>query len=146
MHRPPPLDRSALRRLVTIWETRVSRLIGPLGAKLDHLPVLQAFWPERELTVAQLRESVPYTHQKLTHVLRNMQDDGFIARRGPARRPVQVRFFLTPEGQALQEAASAAILDVDEAAVEGFNPDERVRFWEFVQRATENLEPAAGER
>lgn len=117
----------------------VQQTAAGLGFSSGQFPILTELWKEEGLTQRQLLDRVEVEQATIANTLSRMERDGLIERRPhPQDRRAQ-QIFLTQKSRDLQEAATAAISDAEDAIFSGFRRFERELLKEYMRRAIENV-------
>ncbi|MDO8186435.1 MarR family winged helix-turn-helix transcriptional regulator [Conexibacter sp. JD483] len=129
----------ALKRTATALRTAMEASLRSLGLSVPQYSCLEILSARPEISNADLARGVFVTRQAMHQLLGGLQEAGLVSAVGSGR--VQ-RYSLTPEGQRVIVAASAAVVAVEERMLSGLGAAERRRLHDDLERCT----AALGER
>lgn len=84
------------------------------------------------------------SHPTVSGLLSRLEQKGFIALETDPRDRRSKRIVLLEKGRACQEMTHQQILENESRIVQGFTPEERALFLNFLQRAIENMHLDSG--
>ena len=92
--------------------------------------------PSRQRQLADYYEIDPAA---VCRMLDSLQKGGFVTRCGDGQDKRRDRVEITPAGQAAYDTWQACCRDMEERMLEGFTPEERQQFADYLGRAYRNL-------
>ena len=113
--------------------------LQPFGLSVPQYSCLEILDGRPGISNADLARGVFVTRQAMHQLLGGLQEAGLVSAGGHGR--VQ-RYSLTPEGQRIITAASAAVAAVEEQMLSGLPPSERQRLHSNLERCTAALSDA----
>ena len=126
----------ALKRTATALRTAMEGSLRSLGLSVPQYSCLEILDARPGLSNADLARGVFVTRQAMHQLLRGLQEADLISADGRGR--IQ-RYSLTPEGERVVEAASAAVAAVEEQMLSGLPPSKRRRLQDDLERCTAAL-------
>jgi DNA-binding MarR family transcriptional regulator len=126
----------ALKRTATALRTAMEASLRSLGLSVPQYSCLEILNARPGISNADLARGVFVTRQAMHQLLGGLQEAGLVSAGGRGR--VQ-RYSLTPEGQRIITAASAAVAAVEEQMLSGLQPSERQRLHSDLERCTAAL-------
>jgi DNA-binding MarR family transcriptional regulator len=126
----------ALKRTTTALRTAMEASLRSLGLSVPQYSCLEILNARPGISNADLARGVFVTRQAMHQLLGGLQAAGLVSAVGQGR--VQ-RYSLTPEGQRIITAASAAVAAVEEQMLSGLQPSERQRLHNELERCTAAL-------
>jgi DNA-binding MarR family transcriptional regulator len=126
----------ALKRTATALRTAMEASLRSLGLSVPQYSCLEILNARPGISNADLARGVFVTRQAMHQLLGALQDAGLVSAAGQER--VQ-RYALTPGGQRIITAASAAVAAVEEQMLSGLRPSERQRLHSDLERCTAAL-------
>lgn len=155
---PPPAEPPPLRWREALSDERIAHLVklafretsralqsrlAAHGVPYGHWTLLRVLWQTDGLTQRQLAEQARVAEPSALAALRQMQEQGYVARRKVAGNQKQVRVFLTSKGSALRGATVGAAEEVNRVALDGIPREEVAAARRALVRIVENLEREA---
>jgi DNA-binding MarR family transcriptional regulator len=126
----------ALKRTTTALRTAMEASLRSFGLSVPQYSCLELLDSRPGISNADLARGVFVTRQAMHQLLGGLQAAGLVAAEGQGR--VQ-RYSLTPEGQRIVAAASAAVVAVEETMLSGLQPAERQGLHGALERCTAAL-------
>jgi DNA-binding MarR family transcriptional regulator len=126
----------ALKRTATALRTAMEASLRSLGLSVPQYSCLEILNARPGISNADLARGVFVTRQAMHQLLGGLQEAELVSAGGQGR--VQ-RYSLTPEGQRIIAAASAAVAAVEEQMLSGLQPSERQRLHNDLERCTAAL-------
>jgi DNA-binding MarR family transcriptional regulator len=126
----------ALKRTATALRTAMEASLRSLGLSVPQYSCLEILNTRPGISNADLVRGVFVTRQAMHQLLGGLQEAELVTAGGHER--VQ-RYSLTPQGQLIITAASAAVAAVEEQMLSGFQPSERQRLHSDLERCTTAL-------
>jgi len=154
----PPPEPPALRWREALSDERIAHLVklafrgtsralqsrlAPHGVQYGHWTLLRVLWQTDGLTQRQLAEQARVAEPSAFAALRQMQAQGYVARRKVPGNQKQVRVFLTSKGAALRGATVGAAEEVNRVALAGIPAEEAAAARRVLVRIVQNLEREA---
>ena len=136
---PGHLISLAARGFARLSEARLK----PLGFGVGHLPVLVALQEGRADTQRDLARFAKIEQPSMAQMLVRMERDGLIQRTPDASDGRTSRIALTGVAQERLPEASAALLDGNREALDGFTDEEAAQFVALLTRVIANLDRLA---
>lgn len=130
-----------LRRTLATMTAEVERRMEPLGlTEAQWRPLLRLYLASEGVNVAALARICILDAGAMTRMLDRLESKGLCrrVRSQEDRRVVQLE--LTPEGRAAAVKVPGVLLDLQEAALEGFSADEVGQLRSLLGRLLANLE------
>ncbi|GIE76857.1 MarR family transcriptional regulator [Actinoplanes philippinensis] len=125
----------AVKRLQWRHHREANRRLAPLGLSLVQWDTLRHLHAEHEPSLHRLAELTFQTDQSMGELARRMVDRGLIERvEGPGRK---VQHRLTPAGDDLRRAGSAAVDEVLRESLGHLSADERETLHTLLRKAAE---------
>jgi DNA-binding MarR family transcriptional regulator len=129
----------ALKRTATALRAAMEASLRSLELSVPQYSCLEILSARPGISNADLARGVFVTRQAMHQLLGGLQEAKLVSAVGQGR--VQ-RYSLTPEGQRVVKAASAAVVAVEERMLSGLQASERQRLHDDLERCT----AALGER
>lgn len=126
----------ALKRTATALRVAMEGSLRSLGLSVPQYSCLEILSARPGISNADLARGVFVTRQAMHQLLGGLQEAGLVSAAGEGR--VQ-RYSVTPEGQRIIAAASAAVAAVEEQMLSGLGAAERRRLHEDLERCTAAL-------
>lgn len=126
----------ALKRTATALRTAMEASLRSFGLSVPQYSCLEILDARPGISNADLARGVFVTRQAMHQLLGGLQEAELVSAGGQGR--VQ-RYSLTPEGQRIIAAASAAVAAVEERMLSGLQPLERQRLQSDLERCTAAL-------
>jgi DNA-binding MarR family transcriptional regulator len=126
----------ALKRTATALRAAMEASLRPLGLSVPQYSCLEILDARPGISNADLARGVFVSRQAMHQLLGGLQEAGLVTATGPVR--VQ-RYSLTPKGEQMVAAASAAVAAVEEQMLSGLQEPERQRLLDDLERCTAAL-------
>jgi DNA-binding MarR family transcriptional regulator len=126
----------ALKRTAIALRTAMEASLRPLGLSVPQYSCLENLNARPGISNADLARGVFVSRQAMHQLLGGLQGAGLVAAGGQGR--VQ-RYSLTPEGERIIVAASAAVAAVEEQMLSGLQQFERGQLHSELERCTAAL-------
>ncbi|MEK0313536.1 MarR family winged helix-turn-helix transcriptional regulator [Cohnella sp. 56] len=142
MHHHPHHHRELsqiMSRVVKLHRRETDKLIQPAGVYPGQPPVLFRLADEDGLRQRDLAERVGLAPATLTVMLSRMEKSGLVERRPDERDQRVSRVYLTGKGREALTAVREAIRVVEERALDGFLPEERLLMRRMLLQMRHNL-------
>ena len=127
-------------RLDRLLAQALQHRVRDQGVQAGQLPVLLCLWDEDGLTQAELCRRVRVEQPTMANTLSRMVRDGLVAKTKDARDKRKTHIRLTERGRDLQPLLTMSMEEVEEAAFEEFEAEERQALAALMRRAVANLE------
>jgi DNA-binding MarR family transcriptional regulator len=118
---------------------RAHALLEDLGLYHGQPRLLRALWQEEGKTQSDLAARLHVRPATITKMLQRMAEAGFVERRRDSRDQRVVRVYLTDAGRAVRERVRQVWEQMEQEALEGFDPEESSQLRGFLLRIRENL-------
>jgi DNA-binding MarR family transcriptional regulator len=130
-----------VNHLARILEQALRKQIEPLGVVPGQFAQLLALYEEDGLTQTELCDRVRIEQPTMANTLARMERDGLIERVPDPHDRRRSRVMLTPRARRLQTRLVAAAQDVNAAATEGLDTQQRQAFLHTLGKIIDNLGP-----
>lgn len=107
------------------------------------LGYLGQYGPSRQRQLADYFEIDPAA---VCRMLDSLEKSGFVTRCGDGQDKRRDRIAITPAGQTAYDAWRCCCQTMEKQMLEGFTPEERARFADYLSRAYRNLKTAGEEQ
>lgn len=84
------------------------------------------------------------THPTVSGLLSRLEQKGFVELKTDPNDRRSKRIVISEKGLACHERMHAVILENESRIVQGFSPEEKAQFTQFLQRAIDNVRPDCG--
>ena len=125
---------------------RVHALLEDLGLYRGQPRLLHALWEREGRTHSELAERLNVQPATITKMLQRMQEAGFVQRRQDSQDQRVSRVYLTTAGRDIQERVQQVWQQLEEEALVGLTPEERVLLRRFLTQVHDNLHRASQEQ
>lgn len=115
----------AMKRALSIVQADLSRVLGGFGLRAVSFSALSIVVAQPGLTQTQLADALQIERSNLVTILDELSGRGLIVRAPVAQDRRRHALMATPEGQALAQAATAAVEAHESALFAGLEPAER---------------------
>jgi DNA-binding MarR family transcriptional regulator len=130
-----------VNHLARILEQALRKQIEPLGVVPGQFAQLLALYEEDGLTQTELCDRVRIEQPTMANTLARMERDGLIERVPDPHDRRRSRVMLTPRARRLRTRLVAAAQDVNAAATEGLDTQQRQAFLRTLGKIIDNLGP-----
>ena len=110
-----------------------------LDITASQLQVMYRLWQGDGILTSTLTRDVGSDGGTITGLLDRLEAKGLIRRERSAEDRRAVRVFLTPAGRELERPLMGILDTINEQALEGFSPEERLQLVAALRRVGENL-------
>lgn len=128
-----------LHRLVVRIEQSANERAKPYGLRIQGVRVLRRLWVEDHQRLNDLAESTSIDPSTLSHLVKRLVRDGWLARRRSVDDDRSVIVSLSADGRRFVAATDHIFLAYDRVALRGFSAAERARLKNALQRAYRNI-------
>jgi DNA-binding MarR family transcriptional regulator len=138
-----PLDASVgyqVRMVYRAMQRLLQTRIGPHGVTLGMWYYLRALWSEDGLTQRELSQRIGTMEPTTLGAIQTMERSGLVKRVRSKEDRRKVHIHLTRKGRDLERHLMPLAVEVVEASVAGFSPDEVQQLLRFLRSIRDNIE------
>jgi DNA-binding MarR family transcriptional regulator len=133
--------RMVYRAMQRLLQTR----IGPHGVTLGMWYYLRALWSEDGLTQRELSHRIGTMEPSTLSAIQIMERNGLVRRVRSRDDRRKMHIHLTKKGRDLEKLLMPLAVEVVEASVAGFSPDEVRQLLKFLRSIRDNIEVSQGD-
>jgi DNA-binding MarR family transcriptional regulator len=141
--RPRPSLLYAVKQVELVVRAHLDDLLRDSGVTALQYTALTVLARRDGLTSAELARNSFVTPQAMADLVTALERGAFILRRRNPDNRRQLLISLTPEAHALLDRFEGPVTGLETRMTEGFDPTERERFRDYLNRARWSLEVAA---
>jgi DNA-binding MarR family transcriptional regulator len=143
-----PLETSVgyqVRMVYRAMQRLLQTKIGPHGVTLGMWYYLRALWAEDGLTQRELSHRIGTMEPTTLGAIQTMERSGLVRRVRSRDDRRKVHIHLTKKGRDLERLLMPLAVDVVEASVTAFSPEEVAQLLKFLKAIRDNIEVGPGE-
>jgi DNA-binding MarR family transcriptional regulator len=115
-----------------------------IGLHRGQPPLLFALGKQDGLTHSELAEEMEVTPAAITHMVKRLEQAGFVLRQRDTEDGRVSRVYLTDAGRAIHSEMATIARQVNDITFAGFTGEERAHMRGFLDRVQHNLQQAVG--